>query len=130
MKCHQPQLTNLEQRLLFGISEEEGLRRFFWMWTLKEAYTKALGMGLGFDFSRVEFDVPEGMVRVDGEVPRGWRFHKFIVNQGEDVYQGVVAEYVGEDEKTMVISEFEAHPWLHIMEAASFIDRAVQELTC
>lgn len=34
------------------------LSRLLSLWTLKEAYTKALGFGLGFDFSRVAYRFP------------------------------------------------------------------------
>ncbi|TIB69252.1 4'-phosphopantetheinyl transferase [Wallemia mellicola] len=37
---------------------ESKLRRLLSLWTLKEAYTKALGFGLGFDFSRVAYEFP------------------------------------------------------------------------
>jgi phosphopantetheinyl transferase (holo-ACP synthase) len=34
--------------------QAEALRRLYDLWTHKEAYTKALGLGLGFDFARLE----------------------------------------------------------------------------
>lgn len=122
------QLTKLEQRLMFSVPQEEALQRFFWIWTLKEAYTKALGLGLGFDFSRVEFDIPENTVRVDGAVPRGWRFNKFTLQQGNHLYQGVVAEYLGEDQETLVVSETEPVPWLEVYDAVSLVEQATQDL--
>ncbi|KAF8897293.1 4'-phosphopantetheinyl transferase superfamily [Infundibulicybe gibba] len=123
------QLTPLERRLVFaGTSQDENLRRFFWMWTLKEAYTKALGLGLGFDFRRVEFDVESNTVRVDGAIPKGWYFSKFIVEDGEDVYEGVVAQFLG-GEETVVLSEADNHEWLHIFEAGSFVESTIERLT-
>lgn len=97
------------------------------MWTLKEAYTKALGLGLGFDFRRVEFDVNNDTVRVDGEIPEGWHFSKFEIQDGDDLYQGVVAEFVGGN-KSRVDSERGPHDWLIHFDAVSFVERALQEL--
>ena len=31
------------------------LHQFFWHWTLKESYIKAVGIGLGFELERAEF---------------------------------------------------------------------------
>ncbi|KAF8665811.1 hypothetical protein AX16_000254 [Volvariella volvacea WC 439] len=97
------------------------------MWTLKEAYTKALGLGLGFDFSRVEFDPENNIVRVDGQVPKGWWFGKFIVRDESDSYQGVVAEYVG-GEKTVVAEVHDSAEWLKVQDAVSFTEMAIQKL--
>ncbi|KAF9485383.1 4'-phosphopantetheinyl transferase [Pholiota conissans] len=121
------QLTILEHQLLRPlVSEDELLKRFFWMWTLKEAYTKALGLGLGFDFSRIEFDVINKIVKVDGNIPEGWRFNMFMINDGEDAYEGVVAEYVG-GIPTEVI-EGDSKDWLRVYDAVAFTESAINML--
>ncbi|KAF9008693.1 4'-phosphopantetheinyl transferase superfamily [Cyathus striatus] len=123
------QLTPLEIRLLFlDVSEDEGLRRFFWMWTLKEAYTKALGLGLGFDFQRVEFDVLHRVVRIDGQIPMGWKFRMFTLSEGRSLYEGVVAEYC-ENAPTEVIDAVGPQPWLTVHDAVSFVRDAILQLT-
>jgi 4'-phosphopantetheinyl transferase len=97
------------------------------MWTLKEAYTKALGVGLGFDFTRVEYNIPENVVLVDGKTPVGWCFTKFEVPVGSDLYQGVVAEFVGGDDSQLLLVDGE--DWLVCHNAVSFVQRAIQDLT-
>lgn len=89
------QLTAIEQRLLIGVGDDEGIRRFYWIWVMKEAYTKALGLGLGFDFRRIEYNVPEETVRVDGKLAEGWEFFKFEVADSTGDYLVATAEYVG-----------------------------------
>ncbi|KAJ7781477.1 hypothetical protein B0H16DRAFT_1659036 [Mycena metata] len=116
----EPQLTVHEHRLISSAAnQQDGLERFFWMWTAKEAYTKALGLGLGFDFRRVEFDPVLDVLRVDGIAPKGWRFDKF---------KGVVAEFVGGNTDCVVISESSPQEWLSVLDATSFIENAIQEL--
>jgi len=122
------QLTQTERHSLnIEVPPSEQLRRFFWIWTLKEAYTKALGLGLGFDFRRVEFDVVNLIVRVDGQIPQGWHFSMFVIEDGGDFYQGVVAEYV-RGTSTVVVNESTKPNWLTIYDAVPFTEHAIVEL--
>lgn len=107
------------------------------MWTLKEAYTKALGLGLGFDFQRVEYDVIHDTVRIDGGVPNGWEFVRFEVDVTEDgkqnQYVGVACRYIGEEvsrgiDSECIVEKGEAGEWLQVFEADEFVPRAVREL--
>ncbi|KAH9894315.1 hypothetical protein C8Q73DRAFT_695253 [Cubamyces lactineus] len=132
------QLTQLERNILIpprpapALSLDEALRRFFLIWTLKEAYTKALGMGMGFDFSRIEYDVPNDVVRIDGQIPRDWDFTRFdlrnVVQEGltED-YVGVVARYVG-DASGGRVQYVPSPEWLKVWNAKEFLSSAIEEL--
>lgn len=93
---------------------------------MKEAYTKALGIGLGFDFRRVEYNVAKDVVTVDGTVPKGWRFKKFEISEGQDSYQGVAAEFLGGEET--IFESSSSDEWLIRYDAVSFVERAIQEL--
>ncbi|RPD61876.1 hypothetical protein L226DRAFT_613241 [Lentinus tigrinus ALCF2SS1-7] len=135
------QLTDLERNILIPLapapplSQHEQLRRFYLIWTLKEAYTKALGLGMGFDFSRIEYDVPNDLVRVDGVEPRGWEFTRFALHnelKAGDVedYVGVVARFVGDSaaecEKVRIAPS--APAWFKVYGAAQFLSKAIAEL--
>ncbi|OSX60361.1 hypothetical protein POSPLADRAFT_1171435 [Postia placenta MAD-698-R-SB12] len=125
------QLTPLERNILLlpSLQETEALRRFYLIWTLKEAYTKALGLGLGFDFSRIEYDVPRNRVRIDGVVPQGWRFVRFQLahsrSTGQDVYVGVAAEYTGGEQDGCVVEEGQPDAWLKVDDAVTFLEKAL-----
>ena len=50
------------------------LRRLCIMLALKEAYIKAIGQPIGFDYSRLEFNLPGESARGDGYPLTGWEF--------------------------------------------------------
>ena len=98
---------------------------------MKEAYTKAVGFGLGFDFRRIDFNPQKRVLRVDGTAPQGWSFRMFTVPDGEERYLGVVAECLG-DSTTTIVEYIPGSPpptgWLTIQDAVSFVEHAVAAL--
>lgn len=118
-----------------SLPPREQLRRFFLIWTLKEAYTKALGLGMGFDFSRIEYDVPNDVVRIDGKAPLGWEFIRFeLENTVKDgvieEYVGVTARFVGEEAGSECKVRAVSSPgWIRVVDAKKFLNTAIEELT-
>ena len=133
------QLTAHERNMLqpaAPLERIEALRRFYLIWTLKEAYTKALGLGMGFDFKRIEYDIHQETVRVDGVLAREWKFIRFEIphrlhNGREDTYVGVAAlshqEQVRQDEDCRVEWR-DPGPWLECWDAVEFVERALDEM--
>jgi len=80
------------------MNSQKAVKYIFQLWTFKEAFTKALGLGLGFDFKRIEFHIPTSRVLVDGTPPKGWEFLLFELKDGEEIYDGTVAKWVGGEE--------------------------------
>eukprot|EP00981_Chlorochromonas_danica_P010007 scaffold2923_cov199-Ochromonas_danica.AAC.4 len=67
------QLTKREQETLLGLSsEQEQYRLFFIYWSLKEAFVKAIGLGLGYDLQQAIFAIVDDacdrsyMEKIDG----------------------------------------------------------------
>lgn len=66
---------------LRGLPQERQHGRFFDLWTLKEAYIKARGMGLAISLHRFAYDLdtpPTIALTVDpelGDTPEGWQFY-------------------------------------------------------
>lgn len=70
----------LEAKQLQSLPEDQKINRFFDLWTLKEAYIKACGMGLSIplDHFRYSFS-PEGKISIDfiperNDLPELWQF--------------------------------------------------------
>ena len=97
------QLTELEKEAIFNKPDEVALRRLAIILALKQAYIKAIGQPLGFDWSRLEFNIEERTATGDGNMLIGWEFRIFKANLGvirrnrlyEEQYQCVCAFYRG-----------------------------------
>ena len=89
-------LTEGERQRLDHCPAKERDREFFRIWTLKESYAKALGSGLGMDFTCVEFPLQpvgenlwEARVRQlpeDAYEKTGWKLAQTIRKAGEEEY--------------------------------------------
>ncbi|MEU0603060.1 4'-phosphopantetheinyl transferase superfamily protein [Streptomyces sp. NPDC006393] len=72
--------TPEEAELLTALPEEERAERFLRLWTLKEAYTKALGHGMRRRFSAVGFGWDAaGTARLGGDTAGEWAFATHLV---------------------------------------------------
>lgn len=69
-----------ERRALLALPAPDQLEGFYRIWTRKEAYIKAIGIGLGFALDRfsvtLERDAPR-LIHIDGDVDRArqWSLH-------------------------------------------------------
>src|SRR5207249_2646521 len=69
--CSASEIHSLE-----GLSGDEWKTRFFQLWTLKEAFAKARGVGLSLPLQNISFDIDEeGNVIADlGKDTNDWQF--------------------------------------------------------
>jgi len=101
------------------------LRRLCVLLTIKAAYIKAVGFLPGFDYSRIDCDIPQEIILCDGKPILGWEFHLFKANLGvlrnnvliEEIYQCSTAIFRGGDKTTFIWEENEEHmkKWLNFI---------------
>lgn len=114
-------LSAEEQHSIETLEGDAWVRRFFEYWTLKEAYAKALGVGLAFDFSSVSFDFGPGcdvaarFTDGVGEVASDWLFRRLAL--GPD-WAGSVAAKTGPS-KTCRLVHVELTPDILMREVSS-----------
>ena len=58
------------------------LRRLCIVLSCKDAYIKAIGQPVGFDYRRLEFNIPEEKATGDGHPLTGWEFRIFKAQLG------------------------------------------------
>ncbi|KAG9008903.1 copper chaperone of lysine biosynthesis protein [Tulasnella sp. JGI-2019a] len=126
------QLTQRERLHLASLRDPSGAAEgLFKYWTLKEAYTKALGFGLGLDFSRIEYNVDHtgivdgGDVLVDGAPLSGWEFHGFHFTKGPDRYLGMVAKSTSQSGVKVSWTDLSGCDWAEEVSALDILGRAI-----
>ncbi|KAF9031856.1 hypothetical protein BDZ89DRAFT_1063743 [Hymenopellis radicata] len=104
-------LTSTEFGLIpLDQGDEVALRRVFILLCLKEAYIHAIGQPPGFDYSRLEFNVPAEKAWGDGHPLQGWEFRLWNANLGvaredrivEELYICVCAFFRGTKESCFI----------------------------
>src|SRR5882762_8958591 len=105
------QLTPLELSFISHDQPDEVvLRRLCILLALKQAYIKAIGQPIGFDLSRLEFNIPAETARGDDHPLDGWEFRVFKSQLGvartdrivEESYQCACAFFRGSKESKFV----------------------------
>jgi len=127
--CSLPlKLTDAEKRLVSSdVPENVALDRFYLIWTIKEAYTKAIGLGLGFDLSRIEYDTSANTVAVDGVITIDWRFETSQVTVGGEAYRITVAQFVGDGHGTGIVVPL-SQSQIVCSGASYFVRKALRQL--
>ncbi|XP_067663121.1 L-aminoadipate-semialdehyde dehydrogenase-phosphopantetheinyl transferase-like [Haliotis asinina] len=86
------QMTEQEWRTVERQEGDAGkMTMFYRLWCLKESYVKAIGIGMGFDVSRLDFHVPtenlsvnqmvrDTFVYVDGKKQTDWLFEETMLD--------------------------------------------------
>jgi len=122
-------LTLDEKRHLSGddMPENEAISSFYLIWTIKEAYTKAIGQGLGFDLQRIEYNDATKTVTVDGVPATEWQFETSQVTVDEEAYRVTVAQLVeGSDGCGTVVTLAQGR--MLRTGASSFVRKAIHHL--
>jgi 4'-phosphopantetheinyl transferase len=101
------QLTSNELKFILSQGTEElQFTAFFLYWSLKEAFIKAIGLGLGFDLLKVEFEVQEltaataltgsASASIHGIARTDWRFDYFSIDDKHlaSVAQGPLSDAI------------------------------------
>lgn len=99
--------TGFEWEFIRGDASDSGfvkLNRFYDNWSLKEAYVKATGTGIGLDLRRIDFRVGESIeLIVDGRASTEWRFSKQLLDDEHVVSTAI--EGFDEDDVDFVVRD-------------------------
>jgi len=96
------------------------IERAFIVWTLKEAYIKAIGSGMSFELTRMDCRLDDGEIWIDGDTALGWEFRLWAVEIEEkgkpkERYAVASAEFIGPQGRGRVIFEPSPRPTCRIL---------------
>lgn len=74
--------SDSEKQLIENAPESERDLLFFRLWTLKEAYVKAIGIGISYPLNTVEFSFEGNKITTSVE---GYKFRQYILKDGKFV---------------------------------------------
>lgn len=106
-----------EVEALFDLPESKQMNRFFDLWTLKEAYIKACGMGLSIPLDHFSYSLStHGKISIDFNVERNdqsefWQFWQIHPN---DIHKVAVALKADTSSLPFSISMYEAVPLFEV----------------
>lgn len=92
-----PQVFSLsETEILRSLKDIERRRRFFKLWTLKEAYIKARAMGLAIPLNSFEFEISTEIPRIyfsnpSMDIPEHWHFFQAFPTNAHSLALAVAA---------------------------------------
>ena len=96
---YRKQLSDEEYDSILSFSEaDEGYTHFYILWSLKEAYVKAIGVGIGVNLKEVEFDVKydkdkamcgTAFLKYKGRLSQDWKFDFFSLDTAHIMTIGV-----------------------------------------
>jgi 4'-phosphopantetheinyl transferase len=131
-------LTPLEMTFISNEPDDVVLRRLCILLSLKHAYIKAIGQPLGFDLSRLEFNIPEETARGDDHPLEGWEFRLFksqlgVLRSGriiEESYQCACAFFRGSKESKFIWhnSQKELEGWVQFINIDQMV-KVIPKLT-
>lgn len=114
------------------------LKRLCIILALKNAYIRAIGQPVGFDHSRLEFNIPNQSAIGDGHPLQGWEFRIWRVNLGvarkdilvSEFYECAVAFFRGSQESKFIWHETskELEGWVQFINIDQMI-KVIPKLT-
>lgn len=71
--------------------EFDQLKKLYTLWTYKEAFTKAKGMGLGFDFQTIDIEKEANSIAIKagGQLQKGWKIYEMVLTPGKSANRRV-----------------------------------------